>query len=150
MPQGGPEGAFIRTPGGVVNSVCNLIAGAAARVTMVVLWERSFVPPCQLFVDFGFFLARSLGGNLLAWGWMRDVADQCVHGTTGESPIARFRRAEADAVRSISGLPPFERAHELVRKVQADCVVGVDGNAYSVPWRLIGESMRVVIAGDQL
>ena len=41
-------------------------------------------------------------------------------------------------------------ARELVRKVQADCVVGVDGNAYSVPWRLIGESVRVVIAGDQL
>ena len=41
-------------------------------------------------------------------------------------------------------------ARELVRKVQADCVIGVDGNAYSVPWRLIGESVRVVIAGDQL
>jgi hypothetical protein len=29
-------------------------------------------------------------------------------------------------------------------------VIGVDGNAYSVPWRLIGESVHVVIAGDQL
>jgi hypothetical protein len=37
-----------------------------------------------------------------------------------------------------------------VRKVQADCVIGVDGNAYSVPWRLIGESVRVMIAGDLL
>jgi len=83
-------------------------------------------------------------------GWMRDVADQRVHGTTGETPIERFRRAEADALRSIAGLSPFERARELVRKVQADCVVGVAGNAYSVPWRLIGESVRVVIAGDQL
>jgi len=34
--------------------------------------------------------------------------------------------------------------------LQADCVIGVDGNAYSVPWRLIGENVRVVIAGDQL
>jgi len=34
--------------------------------------------------------------------------------------------------------------------VQADCVVEVDSNAYSVPWRLIGESVRVVIAGDNL
>jgi hypothetical protein len=29
-------------------------------------------------------------------------------------------------------------------------VVEVDSNAYSVPWRLIGESVRVVIAGDNL
>jgi len=41
-------------------------------------------------------------------------------------------------------------ARKLVRKAQADCVVGVDGNAYSVSWRRIGESVRVVIAGEQL
>ena len=81
---------------------------------------------------------------------MRDVADQRVHGTTGEVPIERFWRAEARALRPIAGVPPFAMARELVRKVQADCVIGVDGNAYSVPWRLIGESVRVVIAGDQL
>ena len=83
-------------------------------------------------------------------GWARDVADQRVHGTTGEVPIERFRRAEARALRPIASVPPFAMARELVRKVQADCVVGVDSNAYSVPWRLIGESVRVVIAGDQL
>jgi transposase len=83
-------------------------------------------------------------------GWVRDVADQRVHGTTGEVPIERFRRAEARALRPIAGVPPFAMARELARKVQADCVIGVDGNAYSVPWRLIGESVRVLIAGDQL
>ena len=50
-----------------------------------------------------------------------------------EVPIERFRRAEAGALRSIAGIPPFERARELVRKVQADCVIDVDSNAYSVP-----------------
>jgi hypothetical protein len=83
-------------------------------------------------------------------GWVRDVADQRVHGTTGEVPIERFRRAEAGALRSIAGIPPFERARELVRKVQTDCAIEVDSNAYSVPWRLIGESVRVVITSDQL
>jgi transposase len=82
--------------------------------------------------------------------WVRDVADQRVHGTTGEVPIERFRRAEAGALRSIAGVPPFEMARELVRKVQADCVIEIDSNAYSVPWRLIGESVRVVIAGGML
>jgi transposase len=82
--------------------------------------------------------------------WVRDVADQRVHGTTGEVPIERFRRAEAGTLRSIAGVPPFEMARELVRKVQADCVIEIDSNAYSVPWRLIGESVRVVITGGML
>jgi hypothetical protein len=30
--------------------------------------------------------------------------------------------------------------------VQADCAVEIDGNAYSVPWRLIGEIVRAIIA----
>jgi transposase len=83
-------------------------------------------------------------------GWVRDIADQRVHGTTGEVPIERFRRAEAGALRPIAGIPAFETARELVRKVQADCVIEIDSNAYSVPWRLIGETVRVVIAGGVL
>lgn len=83
-------------------------------------------------------------------GWMREIADNRIHGTTGEAPIERFRRAEAGVLRSIAGVPPFAMARELVRKVQADCAVEVDSNAYSVPWRLIGESVRIVIAGDTL
>lgn len=83
-------------------------------------------------------------------GWVRDIADLRVHGTTGEVPIERFRRAEAAALRSIAGIPPFETARELVRKVQADCVIEIDSNAYWVPWRLIGEAVRVVITGDVL
>jgi Mu transposase, C-terminal domain len=61
----------------------------------------------------------------------------------------RFRRAEAGALRPIAGTPPFAVSRELVRKVQADCAVEVDGNAYSVPWRLIGETVRVTLAGGQ-
>ena len=73
-----------------------------------------------------------------------------LHGTTGEVPIERFRRAEADALRPITGVPPFAVSRELVRKVQADCAIEVDGNAYSVPWRLTGETVRVTLAGGQL
>lgn len=31
--------------------------------------------------------------------------------------------------------------------IGADCAVSVDGNAYSVPWRLIGERVRVTVSG---
>ena len=83
-------------------------------------------------------------------GGTREIADQRVHGTTGEVPIERFRRAEPGALRSISGITSFAVSRELVRKVQADCAIEVDGNAYSVPWRLIGETVRVTLAGGQL
>lgn len=77
--------------------------------------------------------------------WTRDVADVRVHGTTGETPIERFQRAEATALKSVVGIPPFHAARELIRRVQADCAVEIDGNAYSVPWRLIGETVRATI-----
>jgi transposase len=82
--------------------------------------------------------------------WTREIADQRVHGTTGEVPVERFRRAEARALQPIAAIPPFAVARELVRKVQGDCAIEVDGNAYSVPWRLIGESVRVTLADGQL
>jgi hypothetical protein len=82
----------------------------------------------------------------LAW-WQREIADQRVHGTTGEPPIERFQRAETNALQGLNGRAPFRQIRELVRRVQADCAVELDTNAYSVPWRLIGETVRVVVAG---
>jgi hypothetical protein len=34
--------------------------------------------------------------------------------------------------------------------VQADCTVQVDANSYSAPWRLIGESVRVIVADGRV
>jgi transposase len=81
----------------------------------------------------------------LEW-WMREIADRRVHGTTGEVPLVRFERDEAAALKPIDGRPPFRQVRELVRRVQADCAVEVDTNAYSVPWRLIGETVAVVVS----
>jgi transposase len=78
--------------------------------------------------------------------WTREVADLRQHGTTGEPPIERFRHTEAQALKPIGGRPPFQATRELVRRVQADCAIEIDGNAYSVPWRLIGETVRATIA----
>jgi Mu transposase-like protein len=80
----------------------------------------------------------------------REIADPRVHGTTGEVPIERFRRAEAKTLRSIAGIPPFAVSREPVRKAHADSAIEVDGNTYSVPWRLIGQRVRVTVAGEQL
>lgn len=85
----------------------------------------------------------------LAW-WMREVADMRVHGTTGEAPIARFQREEAAALRALNGRPPFRQLRELTRRVQNDACVDVDTNHYSVPWRLIGAEVSVVIGSGQV
>jgi transposase len=85
----------------------------------------------------------------LAW-WQREIADVRAHGTTGEAPISRFRRSEAAALRSLDGRPPFRQTRDLIRRVQADCCVEIDTNSYSVPWRLIGEAVRIVVAGGRV
>ena len=85
----------------------------------------------------------------LDW-WMREIADQRVHGTTGEVPLRRFEREEVQALAPLNGRPPFGQMRELVRRVQADCAIELDSNAYSVPWRLIGETVQVVVAGGRV
>jgi len=85
----------------------------------------------------------------LAW-WMREIADRRVHGTTDEPPTVRFARDEASALTPLDGRPAFRQIRELVRRVQADCAVELDGNAYSVPWRLVGETVQVVVAAGRI
>ena len=82
--------------------------------------------------------------------WLRTVADVREHGTTGEPPLERFQRAEAAALRSLNGRPPFHWTRELTRQVHADGCVEVDTHHYSVPWRLIGETVTVRIVDDTL
>ena len=82
--------------------------------------------------------------------WSREIADARVHGTTGEAPRQRFDRDEATALRSLSGIPPFMTARDLLHRVGADCAIEVDGNAYSVPWRLIGERVRVSVGSGSV
>lgn len=57
-----------------------------------------------------------------------------------------FRHSEAPALKPIAGRPPFQAARELIQRVHAECAVEIDGNAYSVPWRRIGETVRATIA----
>jgi transposase len=84
----------------------------------------------------------------LAW-WMREVADVRIHGTTGEPPLERFEREERAALRPIVGRPGFQPLRECVRRVHSDACVEIETNRYSVPWRLIGETVTVLL-GEQV
>lgn len=80
----------------------------------------------------------------LAW-WLREVADMRVHGTTGETPIARFGK-EAPALQPLEGRTTFQPIRECVRRVHADACIELETNRYSVPWRLIGETVTVLVS----
>lgn len=84
----------------------------------------------------------------LEW-WMREIADQRVHGTTGEVPAQRFA-AEAKALQGLADRAPFEQARELTRRVHSDATVEVDTNRYSVPWSLVGTTVSVELIGPAL
>jgi hypothetical protein len=81
--------------------------------------------------------------------WVREVADVRLHGTTGEAPIERFKR-EAAALKPLYGRAPFGQLRDLVRRVQPDCAIDLDTNSYSVPWRLIGETVQVVVCAGRV
>jgi hypothetical protein len=80
--------------------------------------------------------------------WRRTVADVRTHGTTGAPPLERLQRAAAAVRRPLNGRPPFPWTRELTRQVQADGGVEGDTNHYSLPWRLIGETVTVQVLDD--
>ena len=82
--------------------------------------------------------------------WERDVANMRIHGTTGEVPMVRFDRDEAHRLQPLGGRASFGSLRELTRVVGHDCVVEVDTNSYSVPWRLIGERVAVTVAAGEV
>nr|WP_318272609.1 IS21 family transposase [Paracoccus saliphilus] len=83
-------------------------------------------------------------------GWIREIEDTRIHGTTGEPPYLRFSRDEAHRLKPLDGIPALLTSRELVRPVSSDRAVEVDGNAYSVPWQLIGERVNVLVTGTEL
>ncbi|MDR7093066.1 transposase [Hydrogenophaga laconesensis] len=78
--------------------------------------------------------------------WMREVADVRVHGTTAEQPIDRFERDERRALAPLAAKAPFLQVRELSRRVHTDACIELDTNRYSVPFKLIGESVTVIVA----
>jgi transposase len=78
--------------------------------------------------------------------WLADIADMRIHGTTHEAPIERFAR-EAAALTPLTGRASFLQALRRERVVAGDWLVSIDTNRYSVPWRLIGQTIDVVRVG---
>ena len=82
--------------------------------------------------------------------WLREVSDPHTVSTTGESPLKRFERDEKAELRHLPNKAPFHQIRECVRKVSRDATVELDTNRYSVPWKHIGEEVRVQVVGGEV
>ena len=82
--------------------------------------------------------------------WTREVADVRIHGTTGEAPLERFEREEAQALQPLGGRHSFLAERELVRIVHSDCCVEVEANWYSAPQALIRQRVSELVADQQV
>lgn len=81
-----------------------------------------------------------LGDALL--DWTMTIADQRIHGTTHERPIARFA-AERDYLLPTAHQPTFRLEARYPRVVAENFLVSLDTNRYSVPFRFIGRTVEV-------
>jgi transposase len=81
--------------------------------------------------------------------WVRE-ADERVHGTTHERPLERFEREETAALRPLPLRPLPRRQQRLKRKVANDALVDVDTVRYSVPHRLVRQSVEVAVEEEQV
>jgi transposase len=81
--------------------------------------------------------------NQLAESWLREEADQRVHGTVNEVVAERFER-ERPALKPLPSRR-YETSYLELRQVGWDGYVDVNGNRYSVPSNLCGQTVTVRI-----
>lgn len=95
--------------------------------------------------DLAFPSFAALEAHLAAW---LVTADQRVHGTTHETPLARFERDERAALRPLPVYVGPRREQQLRRRVAHDALVDVDTIRYSVPHRLVRDHVEVALDHD--
>ena len=81
--------------------------------------------------------------------WQSEVADVRIHGTTHERPCDRFPREQPHLI-ATAGQPGFRLEASQPRIVAEDYLVNFEANRYSVPFRLIGQTVEVTRRGERL
>jgi transposase len=85
--------------------------------------------------------------NQLAEQWLREEADQRLHGTVREVVAERFLR-EQPALKPLPAVR-YDTSYFELRRVSWDSYVEVRGNRYSVPAELVGQRVAVRIGLDE-
>jgi hypothetical protein len=84
----------------------------------------------------------ALEAHLAAW---MPLADERIHGTTHETPRARFERDERGALRPLPARAFPRREQRLRRRVANDAFIDLDTVRYSVPHRLVRDHVEVTV-----
>lgn len=74
--------------------------------------------------------------------WVATIADHRTLSDPGDTPLMRFH-TEREQLQALDGKPPFGAPRELPRVVNADAMIVLDTNRYSVPGELIGQQVQV-------
>jgi transposase len=94
-----------------------------------------------------FLAGRSADETLLARNqalarWTHQTAGQRLHGTTKQAPLARFTGGEQAVLRPLPRVP-YDLAVWKQVQVYRDCYVQFEQAYYSVPFRLVGQTVWV-------
>jgi transposase len=92
--------------------------------------------------DLDFTSFAALERHLAEW---MVLADDRIHGTTHETPIARFDRDERATMRPLPVRALPRREQRLRRRVAHDALVDLDTVRYSVPHRLVRDHVEIVV-----
>jgi transposase len=82
-------------------------------------------------------------------GWMWEVANRRVHGTTHRR-VDEAWREEVPSLRSVEGQPAYPYEPSVERKVARDAFVSYATNRYPVPWTLAGQRVILVERGEEV
>jgi transposase len=90
---------------------------------------------------------EDLRGQLHGWLW--EVANRRVHGTTHRSVFEAWQE-EGPFLRPVGGQPPYPYEPIVERKVARDAYVSYATNRYPVPWKLAGQTVSLVERAGEL
>ncbi|MYL65487.1 IS21 family transposase [Bacillus hwajinpoensis] len=74
--------------------------------------------------------------------WLDQTANRKVHQTTQAPPETRFQHEQKYLAKSNSK-PLFPISHWEIRSVSKDCFISYQGNRYSVPYRYVGQELKI-------
>lgn len=86
--------------------------------------------------------------NEVARWWLAEVNDKRIHGTTKRTPLELHEQEKPHLI-PLPGIR-FDTAQVVYRIVDSEGFITYADNRYTVPWRLVGQTLPVRIMDDRL
>lgn len=100
------------------------------------------------------FLTRKLPNDLTALNeslhkWLNDIVHTKKNQTTQQTPHERFIQEQA-FLKPWNHKPLYSLSSWQQREVSKDCLISFEGNQYSVPYRYVGQTVKLRIEDEKL